>query len=209
MNMADTVIAKSDQLNADDLIGRTLTITVTKVAIPGGEQPVTINYEGDGGKPYKPGKSMRRVLMHAWGSDANAYVGRSMTLYRDDEVLFGGLKVGGIRISHMSHIDGDTTMALTATRGNKKAFKVRPLQVVTTQPSAQQKASQTIGRWVAKIMAASSEELRAFTAREDVQKYRAGLSEDLEAMMAAAITKRLEELGDLVPGEPLDQSEAA
>jgi hypothetical protein len=30
-----------------------------------------------------------------------------MTLYCDPEVQFGGMKVGGIRISHMSDIDGE------------------------------------------------------------------------------------------------------
>ena len=93
------------------------------------EQPVSIYFEGDDGKPYKPGKSMRRVLVNVWGPDANAYVGRSMTLYRDDHVKFGGLEVGGIRISHMSHMNGEMTMALTATRAVRKPFTVKPLAV--------------------------------------------------------------------------------
>ena len=127
-DMRATIIAKSDQLNSDDLIGgRALTITVTRVEITMAEQPVSIYFEGDDGKPYKPGKSMRRVLVNVWGPDANAYVGRSMTLYRDDHVKFGGLEVGGIRISHMSHMNGEMTMALTATRAVRKPFTVKPL----------------------------------------------------------------------------------
>lgn len=127
-----TIIPKSDQLNADDLIGTTKTIKITKVSLAAGEQPIAINYEGDNGKPYLPCKSMRRVLVNVWGPDGNSYIGRSLTLYRDEKVKFGGLDVGGIRISHMSHIDKEITMALTATRANRKPFTVKPLIVTST-----------------------------------------------------------------------------
>jgi hypothetical protein len=131
-DLRTTIIPKSDQLNADDLIGgRTLTIKVTKVSLAAGDQPVIIHYEGDNGHPYKPGKSMRRVLVHVWGPDGNAYIGRSMTLYCDEKVQFGGMAVGGIRISHMSHIEAPVTMALTATRASRKPFTVKPLAIKT------------------------------------------------------------------------------
>jgi hypothetical protein len=137
--MADitaTTEPKSDQLNADSLIGgKTLTIKVTKVSLVMGEQPVIINYENDEGKPYKPGKSMRRVLVHCWGADGNNFVGRSMTLYCDEKVTFGGMAVGGIRISHMSHIDKAVTMALTATRAKRTPFTVKPLTVAPEAPA--------------------------------------------------------------------------
>lgn len=129
-NMLPTIVPKSDQLNADDLIGRSITIKITNVSIVMGDQPVALSYEGDNGKPYKPGKSMRRVLVNVWGSDANAYVGRSLTLYRDDKVSFGGMAVGGIRISHMSHIDKSVTMALTASKAIRKPFTVNPLVII-------------------------------------------------------------------------------
>lgn len=129
-DLSKTIAPKSDQLNADDLIGGPLTLTITRVSADpsSAEQPVSISFEGDGGKPYKPCKSMRRVMVHLWGKDGAAYAGRSMTIYRDAEVQFGGMKVGGIRISHMSHISKAETMALTATRANRKPFTVRPLE---------------------------------------------------------------------------------
>ncbi len=127
MNMLATIAPKSDQLNADDLIGCTRTITVTKVSMAASEQPVSISFEGDNNKPFKPGKSMRRVLVKAWGPDANSYAGRSMTLYRDDKVRFGGMEVGGIRISHMSDIPEKLVMALTETKGKKALHTVYPL----------------------------------------------------------------------------------
>lgn len=131
VDLGATISPKSDQLNSDDLIGGPMTIKITKVsASPSSpEQPVNIHYEGDNGKPYKACKSMRRVLVQAWGRDGSKYVGRSMTLYRDPKVMFGGIAVGGIRISHMSHIDGEMTMALTATRGSRKPYTVKPLKV--------------------------------------------------------------------------------
>ena len=134
--MLETIVPKSDQLNADDLIGgRTLTIKVTQVSMAMGEQPVSVHYEGDNGKPYKPGKSMRRVLVNCWGSDANLYIGRSMTLYRDEKVKFGGIDVGGIRISHLSDIKEPITMALTATKAQRRPFTVKPL-IIESLPTA-------------------------------------------------------------------------
>lgn len=133
VDMTKTIIAKSDQLNADDLIGKSITVKITKVSgTSDAQQPISINYEGDQNKPYKPCKSMRRVLVNVWGTDGLSYVGKSMTLYRDDKVVFGGIAVGGIRISHMSDIDKPMTMALTASKANKKPFTVQPLKVEKT-----------------------------------------------------------------------------
>ena len=130
MDMTPTIVPKSDQLNSDDLIAGPITIKITRVTIKTGEQPVSIYYEGDNGKPYKCCKSMARIMVSAWGADASKYVGRSLTLYRDASVKWGGMEVGGIRISHMSDIDSAMTMALTVTRANKKPFTVKPLASV-------------------------------------------------------------------------------
>jgi hypothetical protein len=127
-DMGQVIIPKSDQLNADDLIAGPMTIKVTAVTIRGGqEQPISISFEGDQGKPYKACKSMCRVLVTAWGADSSKYAGRSMTLFREPSVKWGGMEVGGIRISHMSDIAAPLTMALTVTRGSRKPFIVRPL----------------------------------------------------------------------------------
>ena len=52
-----------------------------------------------------------------------------MTLYRDPDVSFGGVKVGGIRISHLSDITTTIALALTVTRSKRAMFKVEPLLV--------------------------------------------------------------------------------
>ena len=134
MNLENTIIPKSDQLNADDLIGGPRTITITGVKAGTPEQPVTINFQGDDGHPYKPGKSMRRVLVAMWGAEASAYVGRSLTLYRDPDVKFGGMETGGIRISHATHIDAPFRIALTVTRGKRAPFTVQPLKIAKPAP---------------------------------------------------------------------------
>lgn len=129
-DVSKTIAPKSDQLNADDLLVGSRTITVTKVSLASDEnQPIVINYDGDLGKPYKPCKSMRRVLVQIWGADGKQYTGRSMTLFCDPKVKFGGMEVGGIRISHMSDMTEAVTLALTASRANKKPYKVSPLKV--------------------------------------------------------------------------------
>jgi len=143
-DMAQVIVPRSDQINSDDLLGRTMTITITDVKIRGGqEQPISIEFEGSE-KVFRPCKSMCRVMAQAWGLDSKQYIGRSMTLYCDPTVKFGPLAVGGIRISHMSHIDGPMVMALTATKGVKKSYKVQPLADVATTPApaARDKASQ-------------------------------------------------------------------
>ena len=134
MDMTPTLEAKSNQLTSDDLIAGPKTITVTKVAAGNNEQPVAISYEGDQGKPWYPCKSMRRVLVAAWGADAKGYVGRSMTLFRDPEVSYGGIKVGGIRISHLSGLDSPLSIALTVTRQKRSPYKVQPLKAPAPAP---------------------------------------------------------------------------
>lgn len=135
-DLSKTIEAKSDQLNSDDLLGgKEITIKITKVSAGSVEQPIEINYENDGGKPYKPGKSMRRVLVEAWGPKGENYIGRSLTLFRDAEVKWAGLAVGGVRIKAMSHIDRVLTMALTASKGNKKPFVVQPLKESAIDPA--------------------------------------------------------------------------
>ena len=68
-----TIVPKSDQLNAEQLLGGPITITVTGVEVhDSAEQPISIRYDNDDGRPYKPAKTMRKVLIFAWGADGSA-----------------------------------------------------------------------------------------------------------------------------------------
>lgn len=136
-DMAATIVPKSNQMNADDFITGPKTITITRVDVRSGqEQPVTVHYEGDNGKPYKPCKSMCRVMVHAWGASSANYAGKSMTLYCDPKVTWGGVEVGGIRISHMSHIDRDLPLAITASKNKRQMVLVKRLQTPAPRQEA-------------------------------------------------------------------------
>lgn len=134
MDLTESIAPKSDQLNADDLISGPVTVTIREVAKGSAEQPVDVHLVEFPGRAYRPSKSMRRVMVLAWGSEASAYAGRRLTLYRNPEITFGRDVVGGIEISHLSHIDKPLTVALTATRGKRKSFGVKPLTEPTTTP---------------------------------------------------------------------------
>jgi hypothetical protein len=123
LNIGDTLVAKSDQLNADDLIGKDITVQITGVTRGDSDQPVVVKISGDW-KPWKPCKTMRRVLAHAWGEDAAKWIGRWLVLYRDGSVTFGKEEVGGIRIRAMSHIPSRVSVSLSATKGKKAKHTV-------------------------------------------------------------------------------------
>jgi len=128
MNLTETIVPKSDQINADDLMAAPITVTITGHRRGSAEQPVDFELAEFPGRAYRPSKSMRRVMVSAWGAEAANYAGHRLTLFRNPEIKFGAEKVGGIEIAAMSHIDKALTIALTATRGKRKAFTVQPLK---------------------------------------------------------------------------------
>ena len=127
-SLRDTVVPKSDQLNADTLLAGPITVTVTDVRRGTADQPIDIHIT-DGHQPWKPCKSMRRALISAWGDNGKDWIGKSMTLYCDPSVKFGGVAVGGIRVSHMSHLQSDLSLSLTSTRGKRTAHLIKKLEV--------------------------------------------------------------------------------
>ena len=127
MDISGTLAPKSDQQNYDDYLTGPRTVTVSNAYVVTGEQPVVVELEEYPGRPFKPNKSMRRVLAKAWGPDTDAWIGRVLTLFGNDAVTYGGKAVGGIEIAAMSHIDKPLRMPLTAKRGQKKDFTVQPL----------------------------------------------------------------------------------
>ena len=127
LDITDTLAPKSDQINADDVAGRSVVVTVAGVEKIAGEQPLAVHLHEFPGRPWKPGKTVRRILAAAWGTDAAQWTGRRAEIYTDAEVTFGKAKVGGIRISRMSHLDKPLSLALTATRGKKQTHRIEPL----------------------------------------------------------------------------------
>lgn len=163
-NLRDTIIAKSDQLNADDIVGGTITVTVTAVKRgDSNEQPVVIHYQGDNGRPYKPCKTMRRVLIAGWGENGAAWIGRSMTLFNEPSVKFGGVAVGGIRISHMTDIGNGLLLTPNASKGKKQQITIQPLVMQSAkigapdpQPATYAKPELSAEQWPAVMAAVDS-----------------------------------------------------
>ena len=129
VSMGETIKPKSDQINADDCLAGPLTGEILKVFGTGSaEQPVAIQLSCHA-QPWKPSKSMRRVLVFVYGDQGDDYVGKSVTIFRNPTIAFGGIVVGGIEISHMSGLASAITIPVTVSRGKKKPVTIHPLVV--------------------------------------------------------------------------------
>jgi len=127
MNLTESIAKKTDQQNFENYASGPKTVTISAVKAGTAEQPIEIHLVEFPGQPYKPSKSMRRVLVAAWGVESSAYPGRRITLFGDPSVRFGPDVVGGIKISHLSHIDKPVTTDLTVSKGKRKNYTVKPL----------------------------------------------------------------------------------
>lgn len=127
--MKITAEPRSDQWNADDFIGGPRTFTVAGVKVGTAEQKYDIELAEGEGRWWRPPLTMLRLLIAAWGDEAAEWTGRRVTLYRDESIKFGSDAVGGIRISHMSHLPGNKPLntMLTSTRGRRAKHTVQPL----------------------------------------------------------------------------------
>lgn len=136
-----TTMAKSDQINAADLLGGPLVCQITDIQMTGSvDQPISI-YVDAHPQPWKPSKTSRRVLAACWAdADPSDWVGRWVVLYNDPTVMWAGKAEGGIRTSHLSHIDERKVIMTNATRGKKAAQTVEPYY----PPDAEQPAAQPV-----------------------------------------------------------------
>ena len=141
LSLRDTIIPKSDQLNYDDVMTTPIMVRVTGMKAGAPDQPVIVEVAdaatGAQLRPYKPCKSMRRVLIAAWGDKGRDWIGKQMTLRGDADVVFGGVAVGGIRVSAVSGISEPLTLRLTTTRSKRKDYVVQPIK--TAAPNAPKK----------------------------------------------------------------------
>jgi|SRR5690625_72045 len=163
MDISKTIEAKSDQLNAADIM-QPVTVTITDVRKGDADQPVWISLAEYEGKFFKPAKTVRRVLVHCWGADAAQYIGRQMTLYNDPSVTWAGEAVGGIRVSHLSHITRSMTFPLPVSRGKRQKVTIEKIE--TPQQPPQQPVQEPTD-WQAEITAANgdTDRLRALWQR--------------------------------------------
>lgn len=127
LDMTESLAPKSDQLDAVDLLGGPRTFTIESVSKGNPEQPFNFHLAGFP-RVWRPGKSMRRVIVAAWGGKTTAYAGQSVTLYCDPSVEFGGSQVGGTRISAMTGIEKPLKVPLLIKKGRSAMFTVQPLK---------------------------------------------------------------------------------
>ena len=122
--------AKSNQLNAVDIMGCDRIIKIRDVTVTKSDQPVSVFFDGDNNRPWLPSKGMRRILAGAWGTESAAWIGKYVQLYFEPSVMWAGKPVGGIRIKAMSDIDSKgLTLSLTINRQKREIYEV-PLLVV-------------------------------------------------------------------------------
>lgn len=132
LSLRDTIAPKSDQLNYDDFPdGLRCVMRVVGLKAGDAQQPVVVEVEeaatGKRRMPYKPCKSMRRVLVAAWGDKGKDWMGKLFEVYGDPGVVFGGVEVGGLRVSAVSGIEKALTVKLAVTRGKRGDYVVRPI----------------------------------------------------------------------------------
>lgn len=125
-----TLEAKSDQINASDLVGREMVITIKSIKVNSKQdQPVSISINEDT-KVYRPSKGMRRLIADCWGTtDYSKYIGRQIKLFRDPEVKYGGKDVGGIAICELSDMKSSKDVVIPIARNRYKTYTVRPLKI--------------------------------------------------------------------------------
>lgn len=146
--MRITAEPRSDQWNADDFIGGPRTFTIAGVKLGSAEQKYDIELVEGEGRVWRPPLTMLRLLMAAWGDETSVWIGRRVTLHRDETIRFGPDAVGGIRVSHMSDLPGGKPFAtkVTVKRGKRDTIRVEPLPDVaptTPEPTAEQVAACT------------------------------------------------------------------
>lgn len=150
--MKITAEPRSDQWNVDDFVGGPMTFTIAGVKVGSAEQKYDIELAEGQGRAWRPPLTVLRLLIAAWGDDANLWAGRRVTLYRDESIRFGPEAVGGIRISHMSDLPGGKRfeVKLTSSRGKRALVKVEPLTDAPPPPDTATRASKAVDWFAAK-----------------------------------------------------------
>jgi len=198
---------KSDQINAEDLIGRDMTITITGVQVRvGTEQPVSMKFEGSD-KVFRPCKTVSRIIVAAWGPDTAQYIGRSMTLFRDENVKWAGMAVGGLRVKAISHIDAPLKLALAESKQNRKITIVQPLKIPVQGAQADPNAA---AKWATDHIAfvVGAGDLDRFeTVKASGEKAMAKLANSNPELHGKVIDAYAKKLGELSPGEGRDDSD--
>lgn len=206
--LAEALAPKSDQLNAADLMAgpRTLKITNVRISKEDRATKIVLNFEGDNGKPWKPCKTMGRGMVMAWAiteGNEKDFIGKSVRVYRDPTVTFGAEgEIGGIRISHLSHIDKPVHAKLMVSKGKYQTFTFAPL------PSEVAKPKKTADEWatdhIAFVVGAQTLERLAAVQNSGKAALDKIGSGPLHDRVTAAYAKRFAELSPVDADDPFE-----
>lgn len=92
----------SNFLKKEDLMGPT-TVKITKVDVQeikgehGNEQKAVLHFSS-GLKPMVLNKGNGICLMEAYGDESDGWIGKAVEIYVDPNVMYGGKRVGGLRL---------------------------------------------------------------------------------------------------------------
>lgn len=207
-DLRSTTLPKSTQLNADQLIVGPMDLTITDVRIGADDkQPIAIHYENEAGRPFLPCLSMRRVLLAVWGHDGRDWIGKSLRVFHDPQVRFGGEDVGGVRISHMTDIPGRRVdLKLTATRGKKVLYSIERMEAQHSGPTlahvlqlisnAASQADMKAARAAAETLTDAEEGKQAVAAYNAKVKAQRDKASGKQAPTLADFTARVDEAAD-------------
>lgn len=158
--MSKATEARSDQINYVDIGHEGLkAIKVTSAHLvedgKGGFKTV-INYEGGEGRPYKPSKGMDRLIQskHGWGSNSDDWIGKSILLTGNKDVMWAGGAHGGIQIKALSDIDAKGFSEFIAlNRSKRRLYKVEFFDAIEYMKSLFGKPTPEDQQWVDAIKA--------------------------------------------------------
>jgi hypothetical protein len=158
--MRITTEPRSDQWNADDFIGGPRTFTIAGVKVGSAEQKYDIELVEGEGRSWRPPLTVLRLLVAGWGDDATVWTGRRVTLFKDPSIRFGKDEVGGIRVSHMSHLpDGKALkVALSVSRGKRAPHVVQPMTDEPAPPAVDRMEPKMTARTRGQLFALMSEQ---------------------------------------------------
>lgn len=135
MNIREFVKIKSDRLNFEDFIMGSQDFTIAKLGrkVDQGNVRLLMFFEGREATPYWVPKGMVKCLSNpeGWGeSEFSEWIGRKVRLFGEPTVVYAGKELGGIRISHISHIPAPYSTKITERRGVRIDYVISPLEEV-------------------------------------------------------------------------------
>lgn len=156
MNIREFVKIKSDRLNYEDFIMGPQDFTIARLGkkIDQGNPRLLMFFEGREETPYWASKGMLKCLSNVdgWGeSEFSEWVGRKVRLFGEPTVVYAGKEMGGIQISHISHIEKEFTTKITLRRGLRVDFTIYPLIEEALPAYCPQKFKTNLPAWQSAI----------------------------------------------------------